>query len=74
MRRTIATFIHDGGTYRVIHDDSKSVNPYRVYRNWYELTNHGCMKRTKQIARYDHIADCMYLLYDISNKGGSYAH
>lgn len=67
MRRTIATFIHDG-TYRVIQDDSKAENPYRVYRNWYELTDHGLMKRTKQIACYGDIVSCMYLLYDICAK------
>ena len=40
MKRQMAKIIHNG-TWRVIHDDSKSVNPYRITLNGRKVTDYG---------------------------------
>lgn len=36
MSRTVAILNCRNGEYRVIRDDSRKVNPYRIYRKWSE--------------------------------------
>lgn len=71
MKRTIATMTLNG-QYRVTHDDSQKTNPYRLTKTWYELTEHGCRKRTKQITRYADLGSCMYYLSQIALANNQY--
>lgn len=43
-------------TMTVYYDNTTTTNPYRVYREWNDLTQHGIVHRRKQVARYGDLA------------------
>ena len=58
-----------GGNYTVIYDDKQKYNPYRVYRNWYEVGEDGRPhQRRKQVNRFADMTSCMALLKEIAQK------
>lgn len=53
MKRQIAKVIF-GGTYRIIQDDEKTINPFRVTKNG------------KKVVDYADLESCMFYLYQIT--------
>ena len=59
MKRTVAK-IYDGCEYRVIFDSEKKINPYTIYKKWYEPGEHSLVNRSKKLIEYGGLTDCMY--------------
>ena len=51
-------------TMTVYYDNTTTTNPYRVYREWNDLTQRGIVHRRKQVARYGDLASCAGMMYD----------
>lgn len=63
--KQIATLLHNGKMYRIIHDEGASLNQYRVVADYYEATESGMKHRHKQIERYADLASAVELLAEI---------
>ena len=61
MRRTVAK-ISNKGTYRVVFDDTKYINPYTIYRETYDI---DADFHAKKIVSYADLKSCLYHLSDI---------
>ena len=66
--RQIATLLHNGKMYRVIHDEGASLNQYRVVADYYELGELGRIHRHKQIERYADLASAVELLAQVARE------
>ena len=66
--RQIATLLHKGKMYRVIHDEGASLNQYRVVADYYEATESGMKHRHKQIERYADIASAVEMLAQVARE------
>lgn len=56
MRRQLAKIINNG-TWRIIYDDAKDMNPYRI------------TKDNKKVVDYQDYVSCMYHMADVIFKG-----
>ena len=54
MVKTVAKIVSNGH-YRVSYDDTEQMNPYTVYREWYDKGWHS-----KKLASYADMVSCMY--------------
>lgn len=59
MKRQVAKVVCNG-IYTVIYDDKEKVNPFRIYRDWWEDGHHH-----KQMNRYADFYSCMIYLSEI---------
>ena len=48
----------------IYYDDKADMNPYRLYREWYELGPYGTRKRKKQLARYGNLFSCSCVIHN----------
>ena len=56
MKKTVIKVEGKRATFRVVHDDSKEINPYSIYQVWYR---DGGWHR-KKIAEYASMTCCLY--------------
>lgn len=61
MRRTVAKVVHKG-TYRVVFDDTKYINPYTIYHETYDI---DADFHAKKVESYGDLASCLCHLTDI---------
>ena len=61
MRRTVAKIINKG-TYRVVFDDTKYINPYTIYRETHDIDGDF---HAKKVESYGDLASCLYYLADV---------
>lgn len=66
--RQLASIIHDGGEYKIIYDYTKETNPFRIYRIWYQPSEHGLCKKKRLFDEYADYASCMSLLTTIIQR------
>ena len=61
MTRTVAILNCRNGEYRVIRDDSRKVNPYRIYRKWneYDWDEERLYKHKNLVESYADLHSCM---------------
>lgn len=48
-------------------DDKDSNNPYKLYREYYEATEHGSAKHSLMISKYADLGSVMYKLFCMVN-------
>ena len=58
MKKTVVKVIHNG-TYRVEYDDSKHLNPYTIYHEYY---GDGGRKHKTKVEAYADLTSCLYHL------------
>lgn len=58
MKRTLAK-INCDGEWKVVHDDTRTENPYIVYHCFRVLTESGCRKREKMMKRYSDYSNAL---------------
>lgn len=63
--KQIATLLHNGKMYRIIHDEGASLNQYRVVVDYYEAGANGNKHHHKQIERYADLASAVELLAQV---------
>ena len=61
MRRTVAKIINKG-TYRVVFDDTKYINPYTIYRETHDIDGDF---HAKKVESYSDLKGCLCHLSDI---------
>lgn len=61
MTRTVAILNCRAGEYRVIRDDSRKVNPYRIYRKWshYDYEKERFFRHKNLVESYGDLNSCM---------------
>lgn len=61
MTRTVAILNCRAGEYRVIRDDSRKVNPYRIYRKWshYDEEKERFFRHKNLVESYGDLNSCM---------------
>ena len=65
MRRTVAKVVHKG-TYRVVYDDAKHINPYTIYHETYDIdADFQSHHRMRKVESYGNLASCLCHLTDI---------
>lgn len=68
MTRTVAILNCRAGEYRVIRDDSRKVNPYRIYRKWshYDSEKERLFRHKNLVESYGDLLSCMCHLKDVA--------
>lgn len=68
MSRTVVIMNTNAGEYRVIRDDSRKVNPYRIYRKWneYDWDEERLYKHKNLVESYGDLHSCMCYLKDVA--------
>lgn len=61
MSRTVAILNCRAGEYRVIRDDSRKVNPYRIYHKWseYDWETMTLHRHKNLVESYGDLNSCM---------------
>lgn len=67
MKTQILKLNHNG-EWKVIRDSEAKCNPYSIIHIRRELTDHGVVKRRKQVVKYANLASCMYYLFDMTQN------
>lgn len=62
--KTVLKINKGGFVFTVLYRENDTVNPYRIYNQYYE---HGTLHK-KQIAKYGDFTSCMYYLYQFWYK------
>lgn len=61
MRKTVAKVIHQG-TYRVVHDSEKHINPYTIYYESYDIDGDF---HARKVESYADLAGCLYHIAEV---------
>ena len=62
--KTVLKINKGGFVFTVLYRENDTVNPYRIYNQYYE---HGTLHK-KQIAKYGDFTSCLYYLYTFWNN------
>lgn len=68
MSRTVVIMNTSAGEYRVIRDDSRKVNPYRIYRKWneYDWDKERLYKHKNLVVSCEDLHSCLCYLKDVA--------
>lgn len=68
MTRTVAILNCRAGEYRVIRDDSRKVNPYRIYRKWnhYDYEKERLFRHKNLVVSCEDLHSCLCYLKDVA--------
>lgn len=52
----------------VYYDSKAGYNPYKVYLEWNELTDHGLMPRQRLVKKYADLSSCAFEMFEYSQQ------